>query len=170
MGAAEQGAGKTDRWMASPRTLSFVFHEDAVLMMKRGPHRRIFPNKYNGLGGHVERDEDVYSSAVREVIEESGITPRDVRLRGVHHIDAGAESGIIMFVFTATADSREVTVHSDEGTLEWVDVARISEYDVVEDVLPVLARLRDMPDDVPPYFVHVSYDAADQIVIRDAGQ
>lgn len=164
MGAAEQGAGGS-RWEVSPRTLIFVTHGDDVLLMKRGPHKRIFPNKYNGLGGHVERGEDVYSAAARETEEESGLKVRDLKLRGVHHIDAGADSGIMVFVFTARCDSR-VVIDCDEGTLEWVDRTRIAGLDLVDDLPEILPRVLAMPDDAPPYFAHVSYDASDTILIR----
>lgn len=166
MGAAGQGADGS-RWLISPRTLCFVRHEQSILLLKRGPDRRIFPNQYNGLGGHVERGEDVYSAAAREVMEESGLAVSDVRLRGIHHIDAGAGTGVMVFVFTATSGSRQ-TMESLEGTLEWVEEARIAELDLVEDLPLVLPRLLSMPDDAAPYFAHVSYDDDDQIVLRYA--
>ncbi|PJF37889.1 MAG: hypothetical protein CUN55_19790, partial [Phototrophicales bacterium] len=62
MGANEQGANVTSgRWLTIPRTLCFIFNGDDVLLMKRSPHRRVFPNCYNGVGGHIERDEDPYT-------------------------------------------------------------------------------------------------------------
>lgn len=164
MGASEQGAGG-GRWEVSPRTLIFVTNGDDVLLMKRGPHKRIFPNKYNGLGGHVERGEDVYSAAARELYEESGLKARDLRLRGIHHIDAGADSGIMVFVFTAACDSREL-IDCDEGALEWVETSKVAGLDLVEDLPEILPRVLAMPHDAPPYFAHVSYDASDTILIR----
>src|SRR5688500_8879911 len=99
MGAAQQGADVTqNRWMTVPRTLCFVFHGDEILLMKRGPHKKIFPNQYNGLGGHIERDEDPLTSARREILEESGLDVEELRLYAVYNIDAGHETGIILFV------------------------------------------------------------------------
>ena len=90
MGAQEQGAEAIGgRWLVIPRTLVFVHHDDAVLMMKRAPHRRVFPNRYNGLGGHIERGEDPAAGALREVYEESGLRAHSLRLRSIHNIDAG---------------------------------------------------------------------------------
>ncbi|MBK9122883.1 MAG: 8-oxo-dGTP diphosphatase [Chloroflexi bacterium] len=169
MGAADQGAGQVDgRWMVSARTLVFVRCGDRVLLMKRGPHKRIFPNRYNGLGGHIERDEDPYSSALREVHEESGLTATNLELRGVHHIDAGADSGILMFVFTADADDQAPLSHSHEGVLEWVSLDRVLGLDLVEDLPHTLDRILTMERVAAPYFAHVSYDADDRIVIRYA--
>jgi 8-oxo-dGTP diphosphatase len=169
MGAKQQGADATDgRWLVIPRTLCFVIHDGAVLLMRRGPHKRVFPNQYNGLGGHIERGEDPSEGARREIEEESGLQVRDLRLRGVHHIDAGAGTGILLFTFTAVSDSREVIAESEEGTLHWVPFDQIHELDLVEDLPQVLDRVLVMPDDAPPYFVHVSYDEDDQISMRFA--
>lgn len=172
MGAQGQGADATaGRWLMIPRTLVFVFDAGRVLLMKRGSHRRVFPNKYNGLGGHVERGEHPSETARREVLEESGVRLREVRLRGIHHIDAGAQTGIVMYVFVAQAEDPTVTVTTDEGTLEWVPVGQVAELDVVEDLPLVLPRVLAMADDAPPYVAHVSYDAHDRLVMRvDDGQ
>jgi 8-oxo-dGTP diphosphatase len=169
MGAAEQGAGQMDgRWMVSARTLIFVRCGDRILFMKRAPHKRIFPNRYNGLGGHLERDEDPHTSALREVREESGLEVENLKLCGIHHIDAGADSGILLFVFTADGDDQTPLAHSHEGALEWVPLDRVLGLDLVEDLPHALGRILAMKPGDAPYFAHVSYDADDRIVIRYA--
>ena len=167
MGANQQGADATqNRWLVMPRTLSFVLNGDAVLLMKRAPHRRVFPNQYNGLGGHIERDEDPASGALREIKEESGLSVHTLRLRSVHNIDAGQQSGIVLFVYTAISDSRTILGQSPEGKLEWVEQGRLSELDLVEDLPQLLPRILQMSDDEPPLHVHVSYDELDRIRLR----
>jgi 8-oxo-dGTP diphosphatase len=167
MGANDQGANATvNRWLTIPRTLCFVFNGNDVLLMKRAAHKRVFPNKYNGLGGHIERDEDPLSGAKREILEESGLTVRDVRLRSVHNIDAGEATGIILFVYTAWSDSREFQQIGDEGTLHWIPTDKLADYDLVEDLPLILPRLIAMDDVMPPYSVHVSYDENDEINMR----
>src|SRR5215475_12037744 len=114
MGASEQGANATEnRWLTIPRTLCFVRNGDDLLLMKRVPHKRVFPNRYNGVGGHIERDEDPLTSARREIKEETGLDVRELRLRAVYNIDAGEATGIVLFVFTAWSDQREVTANSE---------------------------------------------------------
>ncbi len=167
MGAKQQGADATGgRWLTIPRTLSFILNGDDVLLMKRASHKRVFPNQYNGLGGHIERDEDPASGAIREIVEESGLEVHSLRLRSIHNIDAGEKTGIILFVYTAISESREVSWHSAEGTLEWVPTDRINELDLVEDLPHILPRILEMDADEPPFSVLVSYDAADQIVLQ----
>jgi 8-oxo-dGTP diphosphatase len=169
MGASEQGADKAaGRWLVSTRVLVLVWHDRHLLLMKRGPHRRIFPNRYNGLGGHVERNEDVESAVHREVMEESGLHLTDLRLCGIHNIDAGGDIGILMFVYTAQAATCDLTVTTDEGTLHWFPADALPFDEMVEDLPLILPRIQAMQPGQPPYHAHVSYDAADRIVIRYA--
>jgi 8-oxo-dGTP diphosphatase len=166
MGAVEQGANATqNRWLTIPRTLCFVLNGDDVLLMKRAPHKRVFPNRYNGVGGHIERDEDPLASARREIKEETGLDVSDVRLRAVYNIDAGEATGIFLLVFTAQSASRDVTANS-EGTLHWIHRDDIYSLDLVEDLPHILPRILTMQPCDPPLFVHVSYDADDVIQMR----
>jgi 8-oxo-dGTP diphosphatase len=167
MGAKDQGADATaGRWLAIPRTLCFITHGDDVLLLKRGEHKRIFPGRYNGVGGHIERDEDPLTSAIREMQEETGLDVSDVRLRGVIHVDAGASNGIIVFVFSAEAVSRDFT-DSEEGTLEWIPRHQVEDLPLVED-LPVLLPLI-FERASPVFFAHSSYDANDEQILLFAG-
>lgn len=168
MGAQDQGANATQgRWLVIPRTLCFVLNGEDVLLMKRAANRRVFPNRYNGVGGHIERDEDPATSARREISEETGLIVRDLRLRGIHNINAGESTGIMLFVFTANADSRE-TIDSDEGTLHWVSYEQALKLDLVEDLALILPNLFGKRDDSAPWFAHVTYDDGDNIRLRYA--
>lgn len=167
MGAKQQSADATQhRWLTMPRTLSFVINGDDVLMLKRDAGKRVFPNQYNGLGGHVERDEDVRSSALREIEEESGLLVHSLRLRSIHNIDAGEASGILLFVFTAISDSRDLKPDSPEGTLAWISIDKILDYDLVEDLPQLLPRIFNLPEGQDPLYAHVGYGEEDQIRLR----
>lgn len=170
LGAKEQGADATDnRWLTIPRALCFVMHGEDILLMKRGPHRRIFPNRYNGVGGHIERDEDPLTAAVREIKEETGLDVDNVMLRGIHHIDAGATTGIMMFVFTAEAAQSAFDDPGIEGTLHWVSKNAVLDLDLVEDLPIILPKILAMQPADPPYFAHISYDDTDTIQINFTG-
>lgn len=167
MGAEQQGADATKgRWLTMPRTLSFVMNGDAVLLLKRAAHKRVFPNQYNGLGGQVERDEDLYSSALREIEEESGLRAHSLKLRSIHNIDAGRSTGILLFVFTAVSETRTLRRDCPEGRLEWIPKDRVFELDLVEDLPDLLARIFAMDDEQPPAYAHVHYDESDRITLR----
>ena len=171
MGAEQQGADHTAaRWLVMARTLSFVMNGDDVLLIKRAAHRRVFPNQYNGLGGHIERDEDPTTSALREIEEESGLRVHSLRLRSIHNIDAGGATGILLFVYTAISETRDLRQDCPEGELEWIAKDKVFDLDLVEDLPELLARIFAMDADQPPMFAHVSYDSADNIALRFHGE
>lgn len=168
MGAQAQGASATgQRWLTVNRTLILITNGDHVLLMKRALTKRIFPGYYNGVGGHIERDEDPLSCAVREIREETGLTVHRVRFRGVYNIDAGDANGIVLFIFTAESNTRDV-IFCDEGTLEWIPLDAVQRLNLVEDLPLIWPRLFGEQVSESPFFAHVSYDRNDQIVMRFA--
>jgi 8-oxo-dGTP diphosphatase len=165
MGAKDQGADATaGRWLTIPRTLCFITHGDDVLLLKRGEHKRVFPGRYNGVGGHIERDEDPLTGAIREMQEETGLDVTHVRFHGILHVDAGGENGIMVFVFSAQAAARAFA-NSDEGTLEWVPRDQLDGLPVVEDLPALLPLVLDGDEHAPPFFAHSSYDTNDEQVL-----
>ena len=169
MGKLDQAvAASRGRYHAVPRTLSFITHGNDVLLLRGAPDKRIWPNRYNGVGGHVERDEDVLTAAVREMQEETGLDVHNVRLRGVVNIDAGdPQTGILLFVFTAEATGREFSP-SPEGTLEWVPREQVLGLDLVEDLPLILPRVLSMGADEPPFFAQYTYDQNDELRVTFA--
>jgi 8-oxo-dGTP diphosphatase len=140
----------TDRYTVYPRTLTFLLDGDDVLLIKRSSRVRLFPGMYNGVGGHVERGEDVLSSARREVREETGLDVPDLSLRCLLHVDEGADRpGVLVFV--GQTERRDVTA-SDEGSLHWIPSSRVHELDLLPDLPPLLARILDTPLDAAPIF------------------
>lgn len=166
MGKREQGIETSrERYQVIPRVLCFITHGQHVLLLKGAPGKRLWANQYNGVGGHVERDEDVYTAAAREIREETGLRVSQLRLRGLVNIDAGERLGILLFVFTARAATRHVTP-SSEGALEWVPADRLPASELVEDLAVLLPRVLSMRDGDEPFFAHYTYDSHDQLVIR----
>jgi 8-oxo-dGTP diphosphatase len=129
-----------ERFTAYARTLCFVLNGDDVLLLKGAPTKRLYANLYNGVGGHVERDEDVLASLHREVREETGLEISDPVLRAVIVADEGSGPGVLIFVYTASSASRAVQP-SAEGELAWVARSRVLEYALVPDLRELLPRL-----------------------------
>ena len=158
---------KRDRYTVIPRTLVFITRGNRVLLLRGSAQKRIWANKYNGIGGHIERDEDIYSAARREVLEETGLEVENLRLVGLINIDGDAPTGIMLFVFAADSPSGE-PVPSDEGTLEWIEYTQITQVDLVEDLPVILPRAIHHPIGAAPFFAHYRYTEQDQLVIRFA--
>jgi 8-oxo-dGTP diphosphatase len=169
MGKLDQGiAASAKRYHVVPRTLCFITHGDDVLLLRGSPSKPIWPVQCNGVGGHVEPDEDLFSAAVREMHEETGLAVQDVRLRGVVNIDAGdPQAGVLLFVFTAEAIHRR-TKASAEGSLHWVPQDQVLEQPLVEDLPLILPHVLGRPAAAPPFFAHYTYDEQDRLIVTFA--
>jgi 8-oxo-dGTP diphosphatase len=158
---------KRQRYAVIPRTLVFITRADRVLLLRGAPTKRIWANQYNGIGGHIEHDEDIYAAALREVREETGLAVDDLRLVGLINIDGDQPTGILLFVFTATSRSGD-PIPSEEGSLEWIRRDQLAQIDLVEDLPTILPRALDLPLNAPPFFAHYHYDAQERLIIRFA--
>ena len=75
------------------------------------------------VGGHVEEGEVLYDSCVREVFEETGLTVKNLKLKGtVSWIDEIKDKRELGFLYYTEDFSGELIENNDEGTLSWFGI------------------------------------------------
>lgn len=112
-------------------TLGYVLSEDRtrVLMVHRSREGDQHLGKWNGLGGKLEPDEDIYSGLCRELREEASIEVTSARLRGTVSwpgFGAGGEDWF-GFIFIVDAFTGVPPQRNEDGPLAWQPIDRLEE-------------------------------------------
>jgi len=153
-----------DRYSVIPRVLIFIFRNDSVLLIKGSSTKKLWPGKYNGLGGHLEMGEDPLGAARRELKEESGLSCSTLSLCGNVIVNTGLNPGIAIYIFKGDYEGGEIRP-SVEGSLEWVELELLHQYPVVEDLRIILPMIAVRNPGAEPFYAKYFYDEEDRMQI-----
>ena len=156
-----------ERYKLIPRTLIFINNENLLLLIKGSGNKKLWPNKYNGIGGHVEQGENILDAARRELQEETGLISDDLWLCGIVTVDTGENTGIGIYVFRGESINREIKP-SNEGTSEWIKDNEYLKLPLVEDLYKLLPKTMAMRKSSTPFFAHSVYDMNGNLLITFA--
>ncbi|MBM6618851.1 NUDIX hydrolase [Bacillus suaedaesalsae] len=111
-------------------TICFIKKNNQLLMLYRTKN----PNqhKWNGVGGKIEKGEDIRLSIIRETLEETGLSIRNPIYKGI--VSWNQSGG--MHVFFATQFSGELSA-SVEGPLEWKEISWVKNSNDVVSNIPI---------------------------------
>lgn len=113
---------KTQRCILT--NMCLVYDKNKILVIDR--KKKDWP----GLtlpGGHVEKDEDLNKSIIREVKEETGLTIRKPILCGIEEFKTKKEDRYFMF-FYKTDKFKGKIKSSKEGEVFWIDRNELKNY------------------------------------------
>ena len=101
---------------------AFVVEGKKILLGKRSANRAFYPNVWDVFGGHIEPDESREDALRRELLEELGIAPIEMRfLLTVDEPDRAAiGDGVYHFYLVAAHAGEPRNLQPDEhARIEW---------------------------------------------------
>lgn len=108
-------------------TLIYLEQDQKYLMLHRTKKENdINHDKWIGVGGKMEENESPEDGAIREILEETGLTvlPEDLHYRGLVTFVSDQSEGEYMHLFTAQRFSGTLK-ECDEGDLCWVPKEKV---------------------------------------------
>lgn len=107
-------------------TLCYIEERGAYLMIHRVKKKNdMNRDKWIGVGGKFEAGESPFDCARREILEETGVVPTELRYRGIVTFISNEFGTEYMHLFTAAGYSGEIDYNCDEGRLEWVEKSAV---------------------------------------------
>lgn len=106
-------------------TLCYIEKDESYLMLHRVSKKHdVNKDKWIGVGGHFEQGESPEDCLLREVKEETGLTLKSYRFRGILTFNFNDNESEYICLYTAEEFEGELR-DCDEGTLEWVPKSEI---------------------------------------------
>ena len=114
-------------------TLCYIEKDGAYLMMHRVKKKNdLNKDKWVGVGGKFKDGESPFDCVYREVKEETGLIPLNLKYRGVITFVSDLYGTEYMHLFTANGYDGEIIKDCDEGELVWVKKERVYDLPVWE--------------------------------------
>ena len=127
-------------------TLCYIQRENSYLMMHRiKKHQDENAGKWIGIGGHIEENESPEECILREAGEETGLSLRALRLRGVITFILPDWGNELTFLYTAETDGTQLK-ECGEGVLKWIPIPDIPSLSLWEGDRVFLPLLRERED------------------------
>lgn len=128
-------------------TLVHIEKDNKYLMLHRTKKQNdVNKDKWIGVGGKFEKGEAPEECAIREALEETGLTIKPI-FRGIVTFLYNDNDAEYMFLFNAKEFSGTVKKDCEEGELKWIEKSKLLELPLWEGD-KIFLRLLDETDEV----------------------
>ena len=117
-----------------PVVTSILEYDTKILILKRSPFSKSMKNKWGGISGYLESNEDLLSRALTEIREETGISYEQVLLRKIlDPITVIVETNRVLTIhpFHFISMENDVKLDWEHTEYQWINVTDLRIYDLV---------------------------------------
>ena len=120
----------------------FINDRNQILLLKRTPLRKSYPNKWNVLSATIEDGEQASACFAREIIEELGAIKFEVLKAGEPYVDKQKEGLWYVYPYLCKIVGGEIVLDKREHTeYKWVSVSELKRYETVPGIMSDLKSL-----------------------------
>ncbi len=124
-------------------TICYIERDEKYLMLHRTKKKNdMNTGKWLGIGGKFEDNETPEECVEREVKEETGLTLKSYKLRGIVTYISNQYETEYMYIFTSN-DFKGELIECNEGDLEWIPIKEIFNLNMWEGDPIFLKELRE---------------------------
>lgn len=128
----------------------FIRKDGKYLLMKRSANKKYAPNKIHPFGGKMDKGENPFVGAAREVKEEVGVEIENLKLEAIVlelSPDKNLEANWMVFYFSADYKSGEVIIN-EEGKAIYLTADEVKKADLFPSVKTIIDNILDVNDGV----------------------
>ncbi|MDY6846565.1 MAG: NUDIX domain-containing protein [Chloroflexota bacterium] len=154
--------------MKAPQLAAGIFtfdDQERALLIEGSSRKRLWSNMFNAIGGHIERGEDIFDAAYRELEEETGIKEILLQFCGQIMIDVRDDLGVALFLFRGIYLEGRLTP-SPEGSLFWKHIDALNEIKLVEDLTYLLPSVYEYNTGDPLIVGKYHYDQKGNLIVN----
>jgi len=124
-------------------SICYIEKDGKYLMLHRTKKEvDISKDKWLGIGGKFEEGESPEECIVREVKEETGLTLKSYKLRGIiTYVSTTCETEY-MYLFTSDDFEGEL-IECNEGDLQWIDIDKVTSLNIWEGDKIFIKKLKE---------------------------
>ena len=123
----------------------FIRKNNKYLVLRRSPLKRWAAGVAHPVGGKIDLNEDPLTAAKREVLEETGLTVKNIKLEAVVFEIKPVKAEIgnwMIFHFSGDYDSGEI-IETQEGELVWLTADEFKQEKLFPSVGAIIDKIFD---------------------------
>ena len=128
---------------------AFLKRNNEYLLMKRAPNRKVAPDVWSAVGGHMEDNEinDPQTACLREIFEETGICEKQILSLTLRYIIVRKYRDTIRqtYIYFGETDA-EFVDKTDEGKLYWIPENELLDRSYTATFAAMLKHYLNTPD------------------------
>ena len=128
---------------------AFLKRDGKYLLMKRSAEKKIAPNVWCSVGGHIEEYEmnEPEAACMREIEEETGIKGAQVQNLKLRYVIMRRARDILRqnYVYFGETTAKDL-INTDEGTLHWIPEKELLNREFTQTFTAMLRHYTETPD------------------------